>query len=339
MITIVPLRSGAGVGLALTLLASTLCGCNRQPHSGSGAANGASHGGVKIASIGLQEDQFYRLIDLGMKDKAQKLGVDLSVGNSSGSLDKEISLIDAFTAQKVKAIVIAPQSVKASIAALQRAHDSGIKIVTYDAHIDADFPESDVRSDMISLGSLTGKEAVDYINTKMGGKAKVAIIAYMSLAAETSGQRLKGFKDEITKLPGVQIVAQQDAWLAPNAVTTVEAILTAHPEVNLIWAANEGGTVGSVTAVKNSAKAGKVVVFGTDISEQLADFLLADDNILQAVTGQKPFEIGSMAIDRAYQVTQGAKVDKQVTTSGLLFTRRKPDDVKKYRDYLHGLAK
>jgi ABC-type sugar transport system substrate-binding protein len=325
-------------------LLGVLWGCSNSTSSpipsgpaGPGAAGAGAK--VKIAAIGLQEDQFYRLIDLGMKDAAQKLNVDLSTSNASGSLDKEISLIDTLTAQKPDAIVVAPQSVKASIPALQRAHDAGIKIVTYDAHIEADFPASDVRSDMISLGALTGKEAVDYINTKMGGKANVAIVAYNSLAAETSGQRTKGFKDEIAKLPGVKVVAEQDAWIAANAITVVEGILTAHPEVNLIWSANEGGTVGAVTAVKNAGKAGKIVVFGTDISEQMADFLLSDDNILQAVTGQKPFDIGSMAIENAVKVAKGEKVEKQVTTPGLLFSRRKPDEVKKYRDYLHGLAK
>jgi sugar transport system substrate-binding protein len=332
-------QMGRQLCLGTVLVFASVWGCGKQDSPVTGPATGGTAEEIKIATIGLQEDQFYRLIDLGMKDAAQRLGVDLSVGNSSGSLDKEISLIDTFTAQKVQAIVIAPQSTKASIPALQRAHEAGIKVVTYDAHIDADFPASDVRSDMISLGALTGKEAADYIKEKMGGKAKVAIIAYMSLAAETSGQRMKGFKDEIAKLPGVEIVAQQDAWLAPNAVTVVEGILTAHPEVNLIWSANEGGTVGSVTAVKNAGKAGKVVVFGTDISEQMADFLLADDNILQAVTGQKPFEIGSLAIEHAVKVAKGEKVDKQVTTPGLLFTRRKPDEVRKYRDYLHGLSK
>jgi sugar transport system substrate-binding protein len=330
------LRRRTLLGLAAALLLASFLGCGKQD---SPSAAGGGAGKIRIATIGLQEDQFYRLIDLGMKDAAQRLGVDLTVGNSSGSLDKEISLIDTYTAQKVNAIVIAPQSVKASIPALKRAHDAGIKIVTYDAHIDASFPASDVRSDMVSLGSLTGKEAVEYIKTKMGGKANVAIIAYMSLAAETSGQRTKGFEDEIAKLPGVKIVARQDAWLAQNAVTVVEGILTAHPEVDLIWAANEGGTVGAVTAVKNSGKARKVAVFGTDISEQMADFLLADDNILQAVTGQKPFEIGAKAVEHAVRVVKGENVEKQVTTPGLLFTRRQPEEVKKYRDYLHGLAK
>src|SRR5205807_181836 len=116
---------------------------------------------------------------------------------------------------------------------------------------------------------------------------------------EAAGERNRGFEEEMKKLPGVQIVARQDGWIAADAEPVVTQVLTAHPDVNLIWSANEGGTVGSVNAVKNARKAGKVVVFGTDISEQMCDFLLSDDNILQAVTGQKPFEIGTQAVNTA----------------------------------------
>ena len=293
----------------------------------------------KIAGVGFQDDQFFKLIEFGMKSAAEKNGVELSLGTSAGSLDKEISLVDAYIAQKVDALAIAPISQKGSISALRRAHDGGVKIITFDSHIEADFPVSNIKSDQISLGKLTGEEAVRHIQEKMGGKAKVAIITYVSLFPEAASQRTKGFEDEVKKLPGVEIVAKQDAWIASAAVDVVEQVLAAHPDVNLIWAANEGGTVGAATAVKNSGKAGKIVVFGTDVSEQMAEFLLSDDDILQAVTGQKPFDIGARAIETALNALKGEKVEKKVRLPGVLFTRREKDEVKKYKDYLHKLTR
>jgi ABC-type sugar transport system substrate-binding protein len=323
----------------LLLLAGCHQGTPAESSGNSSAPAPASSGKKQIAGIVFQDDQFFKLIETGMEAQAKKDDVELSTGNSGNSPDKEIQLLDAYIAKKVNAIVIAPTSKTASIPALKRAHDSGIKVVTYDSSIDADFPVSNIKSDPLSLGALTGAAARDYIEKQRGGKAKIAIVTYLALAPEPASLRTKGFKDEVTKLPGVQIVAQQDAWLAPDAITVVDGILTAHPDVDMIWAANEGGTVGAVTAVKNANKAGKVVVFGTDISEQMADFLLADDNILQAVTGQKPFEIGSMAVATAIKALKGEPVEKQVSLPGILFTRQKPDEVRKYKDYLHGLSK
>jgi ABC-type sugar transport system substrate-binding protein len=161
----------------------------------------------------------------------------------------------------------------------------------------------------------------------------------MALAPEAASARTKGFVDEVKKLPGVTIVTQQDAWLAPEAANVAESILTAHPDIDLLWAANEGGTIGAVTAVKNGGKAGKVVVFGTDISEQMAGFLLADDNILQAVTGQKPHDIGAQAVATAVKALKNEPVEKQVILNGVLYSRDKPDEVKAIRDYLHSMSK
>ena len=114
--------------------------------------------------------------------------------------------------------------------------------------------------------------AARYIKEKLGGKAKIAILAYKSQVPEQSNARTDGFKDALKDLPGVEIVAEQDAWLAEMATKKAGDILTAHPDLDMIWAANEGGTVGSVLAVKNAGKAGKVAVFGTDVSEQLLRF-------------------------------------------------------------------
>jgi ABC-type sugar transport system substrate-binding protein len=148
-----------------------------------------------------------------------------------------------------------------------------------------------------------------------------------------------GFKEEVSRLPGVAIVAEQDAWLAEQAVKKAGDILTANPGVNILWAANEGGTVGAVMAVKNAGKAGKVVVFGTDTGEQLADFLLADDEVLQAVTGQRPFEIGSLAVEYAVKVLKGEQVSKTVSLPGMLLSRQNPEEVRKFKDRLKELNK
>lgn len=293
----------------------------------------------RIAGIVFQEDQFFRLVLFGMRDAANKYGVELLEANSAGKPDKEVQLINTYIANRVDAIVISPLSAKASVSALTRARESGITIVTYNTTIEGDVPVSYVESDQVDLGASTGRAARAYVEKKLGGKAKVAVIAVQSQVPEQSAMRVGGFKSEITKLPGVKIVAEQDAWLAEQAVKKVGDILTANRDVNIVWAANEGGTVGAVMAVKNAGKAGRVVVFGTDNSEQLANFLLDDDQVLQAVTGQSPFEIGSMALEAAVKVLNGEPVEKKVSLPGVLMTREKPEEVRQFKDRLKELSK
>lgn len=293
----------------------------------------------RIAGIVFQEDQFFRLILFGMREAAKKNGAELLEANSAGRPDKELELINTYLANNVDAIVISPLSSKASVTALTRAREKGIVVITYNTTIEGDIPASFVESDQFDLGASTGKYARQYIENKLNGKATIAILAAHSQTPEQSGLRVGGFKSEISKLPHVRIVAEQDAWLAEAAVKKTGDILTANPGINVIWSMNEGGTVGAVMAVKNAHKAGKIAVFGTDNSEQLANFLLDEDNVLQAVTGQSPFEIGSLAVEAAMKVLKGEKVEKKVSLPGVLMSRDKPDEVRKFRERLKGLSK
>ena len=282
---------------------------------------------LKIAGIVFQEDQFFRLIQFGMQDAADKAGVELLLANSSNKPDKEIQLVNTYIARGVDAIVISPLSAKASATALKRARDKGIVVVTYNSTVEGDIAASYVESDQSDLGRQTGLVAKRYIEEKMGGKAKIATLAFKSLLTEQSAARRNGFVDVVGQLPGVEFVAEQDAWLPEMAIKKAGDMLTANPDINIIWSANEGGTVGSVMAVKNAGKEGQVAVFGTDSSEQLVEFALSDDDILQAITTQTPFELGIKAVEQAVAALKGEKVEAKVVMAGVLVAREDPQAV------------
>lgn len=317
--------------LALLLLSAVVPGCSRSPQ---GPAK------KRIAGMVFQEDQFFRLVLFGMRDAALKNGVELLEANSDGKPDKEIQLINTYIASGVDAIVISPLSARASMSALQRAKEKGITVVTYNTNVEGDVPVSYVESDQVGLGAETGKAVREYVERALGGRADVGILAFASSSApEQNAMRVGGFKGEIAKLPGIRVVAEQDAWLAEAAVKKAGDILTAHPSINILWAANEGGTVGATMAVKNAGRGGTVAVFGTDASEQLADFLLSDDNVLQATTGQQPFEIGSMAVTAAVRAMKGETVQAKVALPGVHLSRLDPVSVRAFRARLAGLSK
>ncbi|MCK5572174.1 MAG: substrate-binding domain-containing protein [Bacteroidetes bacterium] len=294
---------------------------------------------LQVAGIVFQEDQFFRLVLFGMRDAAERHGIELLEASSARKPDKEIQLVNTYIARGVDAIVISPLSTRASISALQRACDKGVAVITYNTTVESDLPASYIESDQYDLGASTGKVAREYIEMHLDGKANIAIAAFLSQAPEQSIQRTNGFKDQVTTLPGVRIVAEQDAWLAEQAVKKVGDILTANPDLDILWAANEGGTVGAVMAVRNAGKAGQVLVYGTDTSEQLANFLLSEDGVLQAITGQQPFEIGLMAVDAAVRVLKGQPVEKRVSLSGILLSRDRPEEVQEFKTRLAELSR
>ena len=82
--------------------------------------------------------------------------------------------------------------------------------------------------------------------------------------------------------------------------------------------------------MRNAGKEGKIFVFGTDGSEQLASFLLSPDNVLQAVTAQKPYDMGSKAVETALAAIDGKPLDKLIIIPVQGLDRNDPETIKAF---------
>jgi ABC-type sugar transport system substrate-binding protein len=265
-----------------------------------------------VAGVVFQEDQFMKLLQLGYVAAAKEAGYECLTANTASDATKEAELINTYIAQKVAGIAISPVSEATSIAPLEEASKAGVKIALSNTNIDkSDFIVGGYTSDNFAFCSQTGAVAAEYIKKNMNGEAKIGILQFKSLLPEQSSARVDGFKSELDKA-GIkyEIVADQDAWLQDKAVAAIGDMMTANPEINLIFAANEGGTIGAALGLDNAGFAGKVVVFGTDASEQIVDLLKDKSNILQAVTGQDPYGIGFNTMKALINALEGGDISE-----------------------------
>lgn len=258
-----------------------------------------------VAGIVFQTDTYMRTCMAGLRAAAKEQGFQLLEGMSDNKIEKEASLIDTYITRGVDAIALTPISKTNSKAALKRARDKGIKIISFGTTTDDSVDQAQVASSDAEMGRLAGEYAKSIID-KMPGKVKVATVAFKSQVPQQSDDRTNGFLDVVKDK--IDLVSQQDAWLPEQAVKVVGDILTANPDLQVIYAANEGGTVGAVQAVKNAGKAGKVMVFDSDSSEQIIQMLKSKDNILQSSSAQQPFLVGKLAGDAAIKLIKGEAV-------------------------------
>ncbi len=273
-----------------------------------------------IAGVVFQSDTFMQTVQAGMQAAADEAGVELILGNTENDLAKESSMIDDYITRGVNAIVITPISSDGSVAALKKAKEAGITIVCFNTCVS----EEGIASAFLvtkneDLGSTTGKAAVKFIEEKLDGKATIGILNCDQF--EGCPPRKEGFLAEVSQLPGVKVVADQAGWIADAALPVSEAMLEANPTINLLWAANEGGTVGHALAVKSAGLAGEVFVFGTDMNDQMAQMLQADDDVLQGVTGQAPYQMGFDSLNTTLAVLKGEKVEAEQNTPTIFFGR------------------
>ena len=280
-----------------------------------------------IAGIVFQEDQFFKLMSSGYEAAAKEYGYTIQLANVTNDQMKETELVNTYTAQGVAGIAISPLSYTISPEALKASSEAGIKITIANSDIGAyPFAEAAYTSDNFEFCKQTGEIAVEFIKEHYGEETvKLGILQFKTQIPETSAQRVDGFLAALDE-GGVnyEIVADQDAWLQDAAVTKAGDILAANPDIDILFAANDGGTIGSVMAVENAGLAGQTYVFGTDASEQMVELLKADNNILQAVTGQDPYQIGYKTVETLIQSIENKETEdkgKTVIVAGIPLKR------------------
>ncbi len=279
----------------------------------------AADGKKLIAGMVFQEDQFFKTLSAGYQAAADDLGYQIQLTNTNNDQSKETDALNTYVAQGVLGVAISPLNTQVSPAAVEDANKAGLKVAICNASMDA-FPYAagSYSADNFSFCKQTGEAAVKFIKEQYEADhvLKIGVVQFKTQVPEQSADRVNGFFAALDEA-GVkyEIVADQDAWLQDMAVETAGDMLSAHPDMDIIFAANDGGTVGSVMAVENAGLQGKTFVFGTDGSEQIVSLLKNDNNILQAVTAQDAFKIGYSTVEALVNSIEGKTFEGEGKTN------------------------
>lgn len=314
------------------IFAVALTGCA----SGGATASSSVAASAKKLTIGLimlQGDQYFHGIQTGLEAAVKADGGTVIAANSNNDAGTEASAVQNMIQRQVDAIIMQPVSDTGSLATMKSITAAKIPLICYGNCTGNSLSKTLVKgasqSDNTALGSATGEAAAKYIKAHLNGTATVGILNCDS-AAETCKLRKAGFKKALADA-GVKVTyaSDQEGYLADKATPVAINMLSANPSINLLWAANEGGTVGEVIGSKQSGRS--VPVFGTDISAQLAGFLLNADNILQATTGQDPQSTVKSAYEQAKNAIAGkANSPLETQIPGITYNRENPTAVNKF---------
>jgi ribose transport system substrate-binding protein len=192
----------------------------------------------------------YELVVNGIKDERD--------------VSRQVALVEEMVASGVDAIVIAPADSKVLVPALRRAMTAGVVVVNIDNRLDADvLQQENIAVPFVGPDNLAGAKAVgDYLAANRKGD-KVAILEGIRTSFNAQ-QRLKGFEAAM-KEANMEIVSSQSAdWEMSRANTVASSMLSEHPEISAILAANDSMALGAIAAVKSAGRAGEVQIVGFD---------------------------------------------------------------------------
>jgi simple sugar transport system substrate-binding protein len=266
---------------------------------------------LKIGAIYLDSQGFYGGVQKGIMTAGADAGVELLGNNSQADVTKESEFIDQLIAAGVEAVVMSPVSTEASVAAVERLADAGIPIVCYNTCLsDSDSEKyiyALVTTSQFDLGLPVGRLAGEWA-LKAGIELKLGIHncnVYEACQLREDGF-IAGIKETGAKFT---VVNNQEAFAHDKATQVGTDMLIANPEINLMYAANEGGTVGAVNAVVAAGLQGSTFVMGTDTTNELISMVM-DGDILLAVNSQFPQDMGAGAMRAALKAIAGEKIDQ-----------------------------
>ena len=265
-----------------------------------------------------RRDEYYVDLESTFKTYGAEKGYEMQIVDADGDVTTQISQMEDFINQGVDVILLSATDPDALAPYCKEAQEKGIPVICYDGTISTNDCATKVIFDFYEDGAIVGNWAVDYINNNLGGKAKVAIIDFPA-SPIVCGLRAQGFAETVQKLPGVEIVAQQDGKATrPDSMSVMENILTANPDIDVVYAINYDTGAGAAAAIE--AANSKAIVccnaWGQEGFEQLAN----NHPIIKCMAASSPVTQARDAIDAIAPALAGQTLPEETMSHSTLLT-------------------
>lgn len=260
--------------------------------------------------------------EAGLKDTFAKLGVSvIAVTDAGFKPDKQVSDIETVLAKKPNIMISIPTDAVATAAAYRKAVDAGVKIVFMDNVANGMVAGKDYISDVSADNYGNGVASALLLAQMLGGKGKVGVVYYAADFFAVS-QRHDAFKDTMAKFPGIQIVEEQGIGgpdFAGDAEKAASAILTAHPDLDALWAVWDQPTEGMMSAARALGNT-KVIMATCDLGENVS-ISMAKKGYVRAVGAQRPYDQGVAEATLAGYALLGKEAPPYIVLPALPVTR------------------
>lgn len=253
---------------------------------------------------------FWLSVQRGALDAGKEFGVDVLWNGAQSETDyaRQIQIVDSMVAQHVDGMVIAASERKALVAPVDRAVAAGIPVTVFDSGLESTNYLSYVATDNVEAGRLGARTLANML----GGKGKVALLAHAPGSASTM-DRERGFTEVLEKeFPNLKLVATQFGMSdRAKARSAAENILTAHPDLDGLFASSEPSSTGTALALTARGAAEKVKLVAFDSSDSMIEDLR--NGAIDAMVVQDPHKMGFEAVktivDKLAGRTPPARID------------------------------
>jgi ribose transport system substrate-binding protein len=277
---------------------------------------------VGLVMKSLANEFFQNMMEGAEAHAAQRGDYELrAVGmQNETDFESQINAVENFITQGVDAIVIAPADSKAMVRPIKKAIAAGITVVNFDVALDADAKaQQGLELAFVGPDNRGGaKMAGDALAEAVGAGGKVVIIEG-NPGADNATQRRLGFEDAVAEHSLDLLDSRTAHWETEEANQVFSTMLTAHPDLQGVMAANDSMAIGVVKALENAGRS-DIIVVGFDAIPAVLPMI--EDGRMLASVDQFGQQMAANAIDLALDVVAGGpELEGWVTTPIELVTK------------------
>ncbi|MFC9226882.1 substrate-binding domain-containing protein [Streptomyces hygroscopicus] len=246
------------------------------------------------------QDPYFQTYAAGIKEEAARRHVRAIIADAKSSQLEQVSNSASLISRGISALIVSPVQPAALPATINQAHRQKIPVIIGDVGAQGDYDAY-----ILSDNRDGGKQAAEYMKRAFSGRPGLHKIGIVDLApgVVVGKERSEGFKEEVARDPHFRVVASLPGQTVDTAYKATQDMLSAHPDLDGIYAMNSNNVQGAARAIQASGKGKdfKLVGFNGDPVEMN----LIREGTETATVAQDPYAQGKLAVETALRLLEG----------------------------------
>jgi fructose transport system substrate-binding protein len=299
-----------GTAAALMLAA---CGGDGDGDGAAGGATDGADGGDGEVLVGLitktETNPFFVKMKEGAQAKADELGAELQsfAGEFDGDNEAQVQAIETLISAGADGILITPSDSAAIVSSTDQARAAGITVIALDTQLDPpDAADATFATDNFLAGEYIGEWAAATLGDA-AADAKIAMLDLNANQVSVDVQRDQGFLTGFGIDVGdeTQIGDEDDARIVGHDVTdgapeggrtAMENLLSANPDINVVYTINEPAAAGAWEALDAAGKTPEDVIL-VSVDGGCPGVEDVQGGIIDATSMQFPLKMAELGVE------------------------------------------
>lgn len=249
------------------------------------------------------QNPYWQSYAAGVKAGAEEAGVEVTVVDQKSDQQAQVSGSLDLINQGISGLIVTPVQPSALPATIDAAHDAKIPVVIADIGTAGDY-DAYIQSNNANGGAL----AAEYVIEQLGESEEPVQVGVIELHAGSvvGEERVAEFTRMMGEHENFEVVSSLDGNdTVDGGFAAAQDMLSANPELQVIYAANDDSAIGAQRAMETAGKSVEdgFILIGFDGSDGALD--LIESGAMSATVAQDPYGQGIKAVETVLALLEG----------------------------------